>query len=83
MTDTKSRLPAAINTVFPLADYDNDDCIFGQKYNISPMATMYILQRISKDFQFAITDDFVDSLEMCTFGQLETLLVKQGGVPKA
>ena len=35
---------------------------------------VYILQRLAKDFNFAITDEFVDALENCTFAQLEQLL---------
>ena len=71
---TKEKLLAAINTVLPLADYARDDCIFSQAYGISPPAMVYILKRLSFDFNFLITDDFVNTLEMCTFTQLEALL---------
>ena len=35
---------------------------------------VYILLQLSKDFHFAITKDFVDLLEMCTFAKLEQML---------
>ena len=77
MTTTKERLLNAINAVIPLADYDPDDCIFAQKYGITAPAFVFILQRLSADFGFSITDDFVDALENCTFVQLENLLEQQ------
>jgi len=72
----KERLLGTINTVTELSDYEDSDCIFSQKYPLSPVVMVYVLKRLSEDFQFAITDDFVDALEMCTFAQLETLLEK-------
>jgi len=76
MNTTKERLLTSINTVVSLDDYKAEVCIFSQEYNIPPVAMVYILKQLSKDFQFAITDDFVDALEMCTFSQLEALLEK-------
>ena len=73
-TSTKNRILAAINTVVPLQDYEKDDCIFSQKYALTPVAVVYLLQELSKNYQFAITEDFVDALEYCTFGRLEELL---------
>ena len=70
----KAQLLSTINTVVKLNDYDISDCIFSQKYAISPVAIVYILQQLSKDFNFNITEDFIDALEMCTFAQLEQLL---------
>ena len=71
---TKERLLAAINTVRPLADYNSEDYIFGEKHGIVAVDMVYILQKLSVDWGFAITDDFVDALDMCTFGRLEELL---------
>ena len=79
METTKKRIIAAINTVLTLNDYNENDCIFSQKYNISPVAMIYALKYLSADFKFIITDEFVDSLEMCTFGELEKLLELYGG----
>jgi hypothetical protein len=62
-----------------LEDYAPDDIIYSQKYGISPVAMVYILKQLSKDFDFKITDDFVDALEMCTFGRLEELLMEYSG----
>ena len=75
---TKERLLTAINTVTVLSDYADDDCIYSEKYWITPVSMVYILQHLAKDFNFKITDDFVDALEMCTFAQLETLLEQYG-----
>jgi len=77
--DTKERLLSAINTVIQLNDYDPNDCIFGQKYGLIPVAMVYILKKLAEDFQFDITDDFVDALENSTFSQLEALLEKYSG----
>jgi len=71
---TKERLLSAINIIIPLKDYDKNDCIFSQKYGIVPVAMVYILKKLAADFQFDITDDFVDALENCSFSQLELLL---------
>jgi len=76
----KERLLSAINTVIPLSSYDENDCIFSQKYGIVPVAMVYILKKLAEDFRFDITDDFVDSLENCTFAQLEALLEKYSGM---
>lgn len=70
----KERLLSAINTVVHLEDYRGSDCIYSQKYHFFPVAMAYILKRLAADFQFTITDDFVDALEMCTFERLEALL---------
>ena len=75
---TKERLLVSLNKIMPIADYDNDDCIFSQKYAIHPVTMVYILQQLAKDFRFTIDDDFVDALELCTFAQLEALLEKYG-----
>ena len=72
--ETKKILLSAINTVITLDNYKPTDCIFSQKYAISPTAMVYILLQLSKDFNFTINDAFVDALEMCTFAQLEQLL---------
>jgi len=76
----KKRLLSAISTVVQLSDYDENDCIFSQKYGIVPVAMVYILKKLAEDFRFDITDDFVDSLENCTFVQLEALLEKYSGM---
>jgi len=76
MQTIKTRLLQSINTVIPLSDYNEADCIFSQKYNISPVAMVYILLQLTKDFTFSLTDDFVDALEACTFGKLEQLLAQ-------
>ena len=78
-TSTKERLLSCINTVMPMDSYLGDDCIFSQKYAISPVTMVYILKQLAKDFRFTINDDFVDSLEMCTFSQLENLLEQYSG----
>ena len=74
-----TKLLASINTVVPLKEYAPDDIIFSQKYGISPVAMVYILKQLEKDFDFTITDDFVDALEMCTFARLESLLEEYSG----
>ena len=76
---TKERLLSFINTVVSMDSYVDDDCIFSQKYSIPPVAMVYILKQLSKDFNFKITDDFVDALEMCTFAKLESLLEQYSG----
>ena len=70
----KKRLISAINDVIPLSDYSGADIIYSEKYNATPTDMVYILLNISKEFNFIITDDFVDGLEMCTFDKLEELL---------
>jgi len=77
--DTKKRLLSVINTVLPLEDYAPRDTIYSQKYGISPPAIVYILKQLSVEFDFRITDDFIDALEMCTFERLEELLEQYGG----
>ena len=52
MTNTKERLLAAINTVTPLDDYIESDCIFSQKYPFNAATMVYVLLRLSSDFQF-------------------------------
>ena len=37
---------------------------------------IYILQKLSTDFNFTLDDDFIDAMEMCTFAQFEALLEK-------
>ena len=73
---TKERVIAAINaTVWTaIKDYDGDDCIYSQKYRFSPVDIVYLLFRLERDFGFSLDEDFVDSLEMCTFSRLEKLL---------
>ena len=75
-SNTKERLLAAVNAVVPLSNYTDNDCIFSGKYAISPTDMVYILQKLAKDFNFKINDDFVDAMEMCTFAQFESLLEK-------
>ena len=72
--DVKDVILKAINNFIKLEDYEKDDCIFSLKYNLSPAAIVYILIELSKFYKFKITDDFVDQLEMCTFGRLEELI---------
>ena len=74
MENTKKQLLSAINTVVPLDNYIQEDYIFSQKYGISSTAMVYILQKLAADLNFTITEDFIDALEMCTFGRLEKLL---------
>ena len=76
---TKERLLAAINKVQPLDDYNSEDIIYGQKYGFSATAMVYILLELTKEFQFDITDDLIDSMENCTFAQLELLLEQYSG----
>ena len=73
---TKERIIAAINATIQthIKDYEGDDCIFSQKYRFSPVDIVYLLFRLEKDFNFSLDEDFVDSLEMCTFARLDTLL---------
>ncbi|MCL2016512.1 MAG: hypothetical protein FWG68_09735 [Defluviitaleaceae bacterium] len=78
MTQIKQKLLSTINTITPLADYQPDDIIFSEKHHISAANMTYILLKLSKDFNFTINADFVNSLEMCTFSQLEDLLLKYG-----
>ena len=65
---------SAINAVAPLNDYSSDDIIYSEKYALSPTDMVYILQKLEKDFNFKIDDDFVDAMKMCTFAQFEALL---------
>jgi hypothetical protein len=80
MATIKERLLSAINTVIYLESYNDEDYVFSGRYNISPMAMVYILQKLAIDFQFSITDEFVDSLDKCTFARLEELLAQYGNV---
>ena len=73
---TKDRLISAINVVLPLDSYNSEDCIYSQKYDISATDIVYILQKLSKDFNFTISDDFVDAMEAITFADFENLLEK-------
>lgn len=75
----KKKIINAIRTVVPIDDYHRDDCIYSRVYNISHVALVYILKQLSLDFNFKITDDFIDSLEMVTFAQLEELLLDYEG----
>jgi len=77
MENIKQKILNAINIAVPLQDYQPEDCIFSQKYAISPAAMVYILQKLSTDFSFTISEDFIDALEMCTFGKLEELIVSK------
>ena len=74
MSTVKDQLLSAINTVVPISDYTPGDHVFSQKYNISSTSMVYILLKLSKDLDFSITEEFIDSMEMCTFGKLEELL---------
>ena len=82
MQSTKERLLSAINSVLPLEDYSETDYVLSEKYRISAVAMVYILQKLSKDFHFTINDDFVDALDMCTFGRLEELLEQYSGTAR-
>jgi len=75
---TKEKLLDSFRKVVLLDDYDETDCIFSQKYNIPPVIMVYILKQLEADFNFTISDDFVDALEMCTFAQLEELMEQYG-----
>lgn len=70
----KEKLLTSINTVVTLNEYDSEDYIFSEKYAISSTDMVYILQQLSKDFNFKLTDDYVDALENCTFIALENLI---------
>jgi len=76
MKNIKTQLLSAINTVVPLDDYAQEDHVFSQKYNISSTAMVYILQKLAADLQFTITEEFIDAMEMCTFGKLEELITE-------
>ena len=76
---TKERVLATLNKIVIIDDYHKDDCIFSQEYGFQPVTFVYILKQLSKDFNFMITDDFVDALENCTFAQLEILLEQYSG----
>ena len=77
--NTKERLLAAINTVLPLDNYESEDYLFAGKYGIVAVDMIYVLKQLAVDFHFAIDDDFVDAMEMCTFGRFEELLEKYSG----
>ena len=64
MKATKDRLLTAINTVITLETYSPADIIYSEKYNISPTDMVYILLKLEKDFNFKITDDFVDAMDV-------------------
>ena len=70
------KLLASINKIIPLEEYAPEDIIYSQKYNISPVAMVYLLNQLENDFNFRLTDDFIDALEMCTFARLEELLLE-------
>ena len=74
----KEKLLNVIDRIVPLDDYGEGDCIFSIKYSIPSAAVVYILLELSKDFGIAISDELVDALEMCTFGQLEEMVANQG-----
>ena len=71
---TKERLLSVIKTVVKIDDYQKEDYIFSSKYSINAINMVYILLRLEKEFNFVIDDDFVDSLELCTFYRLESIL---------
>ena len=71
---TKGRLIKGINTVVNISGYDDNDYLFSVQYGISSTDMVYILLQLSKDFNFKITDDFIDAMEACTFAQFENLL---------
>jgi len=75
----KARLLHTINKIMPLDDYESSDCIFSQKYSVPPALMVYTILKLADDFNFTITDDFVDALENCTFGKLESLLEQHEG----
>ncbi|MCL2222620.1 MAG: hypothetical protein FWC20_09960 [Oscillospiraceae bacterium] len=74
---TKKKLLKAINKIFAISEYDEDDYIFSQKYSISPVVMVYILLELAQSFDVEITDSFIDALDLCTFGQLERLISKE------
>ena len=75
-TDVKAVILKVINQFVKLEDYNGEDCIFSQKYSLSPATMGYILLHLSKFYGFTINDEFVDELEMCSFNKLEELLSK-------
>ena len=83
MENIKQKIIAAINIAVPLSDYESEDCIYSQKYNISSTNMVYILLRLADEFGFTITPDFIDSLEACTFARLEGLLEQHQGTATA
>ena len=73
-TPTKVSLLSVINKVTPLEDYNPSDHIFSERYRISATDMVYILQSLAAEYNIVIDDALIDSLEICTFGQLEKLI---------
>jgi len=71
---TKENVLTSINKVVLMKDYELHDCIFSQKYGLTPVILVYVLQQLSKDFCFKIDDNFIDSMKAVTFKQFEELL---------
>jgi len=78
-TSIKERLLTSINKIARMNDYIHTDYIYSLTYNIPAVGWCYILQQLSADFHFTLTDDFIDALEMCTFARLEELLIEYEG----
>ena len=72
-SEIKTMLLSEINSVVNLKDYNKDDYIFSGKYPFSPTAMVYILQGMSKKLNFTLSEEFIDEMDMCTFGKLEEL----------
>ena len=72
--NSKELILTVVNSVVCLKEYNVNDSVFSQKYCISPVAMVYIITRFADELRFRITDELVDSLEMCTFGDIEQML---------
>lgn len=77
MTNPKSEIKpillSEMNTIVDLKDYNKDDYIFSEKYPFSATAMIYVLQGMSKKLNFTLDEEFIDEMNMCTFGKLEEL----------
>ena len=71
--EIKTILLSEINSIVDLKDYNKDDYIFSEKYPFSPTAMIYILQGMSKKLNFKLNEEFIDEMDMCTFGKFEEL----------
>ena len=73
------KLYEIINGVTNIPPYNRNDFIFSNKYINFSCDMVCILMRLSKEFKFNMDDDFIDSLEFCTFGELEDKLALMTG----
>ena len=76
MKITKEQLLASISKVVALKDYTSEDTLFSAKYGLQSSDWVYIVKQLAMDYNFTITDDFIDAMGGATFADLELLVEK-------